>query len=251
MYFAPDQLYHVYNQGNNKQRIFYTRDNYLFFLSKLQRHLLPHCSILAWCLMPNHFHLMLRLKDAPSYSSDSKYSPGDYKHDVNLIYSPGDYKHDVNLIYSPGDYKHDVNPIYSPGDYKQDVHSHPVSKDEMSKRVSKEMATILRSYTRAINNQENRTGSLFRERTKAVCITCTDGVAKNWYMINGVTVIKVETPERQYPQICYRYILNNPVAARLVTRAQDWEFSSARDVMGLREGTLIDREVIKEYGLTF
>ncbi|WP_430935426.1 transposase [Saccharicrinis sp. 156] len=225
MYFAPDQLYHVYNQGNNKQRIFYTRDNYLFFLSKLQRHLLPHCSILAWCLMPNHFHLMLRLKDAPSYSSDSKYSPGDYKHDVN--------------------------PIYSPGDYKQDVHSHPVSKDEMSKRVSKEMATILRSYTRAINNQENRTGSLFRERTKAVCITCTDGVAKNWYMINGVTVIKVETPERQYPQICYRYILNNPVAALLVTRAEDWEFSSARDVMGLREGTLIDREVIKEYGLTF
>ena len=39
--------------------IFFNHDNYLFFLKKLKRHVLPHADILAWCLMPNHFHLMV------------------------------------------------------------------------------------------------------------------------------------------------------------------------------------------------
>ncbi len=207
MHFQPDQLYHIYNQGNNKQQIFFTRDNYVFFLQKLQKHLTPVCSILAWCLMPNHFHLMVKV---------------------------------FNLSCS----------TYSPGDYNQDAHSHPVSKKDIHP-VSKNIATILRSYTRAINKQENRSGSLFRGNTKGVCITCSDGIAQNWFSSNEMTKINIEVPERQYPQVCYGYILNNPVVAGLVKQPQDWEFSSARDVMGLRDGKLIDREVIKEYGLAF
>ena len=34
MYFEKDTLYHIYNQGNNKQKIFFNRENYLFFLKK-------------------------------------------------------------------------------------------------------------------------------------------------------------------------------------------------------------------------
>ena len=78
MYFEPDQLYHIFNQGNNKQQIFFTRDNYLYFLSKIKKHLSNNCSILAWCLMPNHFHLMVKI---PSYScsrGDADNSRGDY-----------------------------------------------------------------------------------------------------------------------------------------------------------------------------
>ena len=59
MYFEAHQLYHVYNRGNNRQQVFFTPDNYLFFLKKLRYHLRPHCHILAYCLMPNHFHLLL------------------------------------------------------------------------------------------------------------------------------------------------------------------------------------------------
>ncbi|MFW5983216.1 MAG: transposase, partial [bacterium] len=56
-------LYHIYNQGNNRQKIFFSRENYLFFLRKIRQHILPHADVLAWCLMPNHFHLMVYVKD--------------------------------------------------------------------------------------------------------------------------------------------------------------------------------------------
>ena len=59
MQFESNHIYHLFNRGNNSQRIFFQRDNYLFFLQKIRTHILPFADILAWCLMPNHFHLMI------------------------------------------------------------------------------------------------------------------------------------------------------------------------------------------------
>jgi putative transposase len=59
MRFEPHSVYHIYNRGNNKQPIFFSEANYLFFFGKLQKHITPHADILCWCLMPNHFHLMV------------------------------------------------------------------------------------------------------------------------------------------------------------------------------------------------
>ncbi|MGG9961562.1 transposase [Ferruginibacter sp. SUN106] len=59
MQFEVSNLYHIYNRGNNKQPIFFNRDNYLYFLTKVKKHIQPNCDILAWCLMPNHFHFLL------------------------------------------------------------------------------------------------------------------------------------------------------------------------------------------------
>ena len=63
MNFETGNLYHIYNQGNNRQKIFFSRENYLFFLNKIKTHILPHADIVAWCLMPNHFHLMVYVHD--------------------------------------------------------------------------------------------------------------------------------------------------------------------------------------------
>ncbi len=41
MYFESGGIYHIYNQGNNRQVIFYNRKNYLFFLRKIRTHILP------------------------------------------------------------------------------------------------------------------------------------------------------------------------------------------------------------------
>ncbi|MCW5913725.1 MAG: transposase [Chitinophagaceae bacterium] len=59
MQFIPNEVYHVYNRGNNKQKIFFTEGNYIFFRQKMCIQLKPYCDILAWCLMPNHFHFVL------------------------------------------------------------------------------------------------------------------------------------------------------------------------------------------------
>ncbi|MCK5170586.1 MAG: hypothetical protein KAQ75_11970 [Bacteroidales bacterium] len=57
MCFEKDKTYHVYNRSNNT--VFYNERNYLFFLSKVKSQIAPVADILAWCLMPNHFHLLI------------------------------------------------------------------------------------------------------------------------------------------------------------------------------------------------
>ena len=59
MQFEESFIYHIYNQGNNRQEIFFNKENYMFFLKKIKTHITPYADILAWCLMPNHFHLIV------------------------------------------------------------------------------------------------------------------------------------------------------------------------------------------------
>lgn len=62
MQFINEGLYHIYNRGNNKQPIFFNDNNYLHFLKKVRKEILPHCNVLAYCLMPNHFHFLVHIK---------------------------------------------------------------------------------------------------------------------------------------------------------------------------------------------
>ena len=59
MHFDPGNVYHLYNRGNERQKIFFNRENYLFFLKKVKKEWLPYTDILTYCLMPNHFHFMI------------------------------------------------------------------------------------------------------------------------------------------------------------------------------------------------
>lgn len=49
MQFETGHIYHIFNQGNNRQKIFFNRGNYLFFLEKIRVYILPHADIFAWC----------------------------------------------------------------------------------------------------------------------------------------------------------------------------------------------------------
>ena len=63
--FVQGHYYHIYNRGANRQPIFRTRDNYLFLLRRVKKYG-AHFEILviAYCLMPNHYHFLLR-QDGP------------------------------------------------------------------------------------------------------------------------------------------------------------------------------------------
>jgi putative transposase len=63
MNLIPNEFYHIYNRGNNKQRIFFTDANYLFFLKKVRDQISPICKIISYCLMPNHFHFIIMATD--------------------------------------------------------------------------------------------------------------------------------------------------------------------------------------------
>lgn len=88
--------------------------------------------------------------------------------------------------------------------------------------ITKAIAVILRSYTRGINKRHNRTGSLFQQKTKAKKLTDSDEKA---------------------PFICFHYIHQNPMKAKLVNKMEGWIYSSFRDYTGIRNGTLCDKRM--------
>jgi len=147
--------YHIYNRGNNHAAIFFERENYLFFLRQLRKYLYAQVEIVAYCLMPNHYHLLVHLE---------------------------------------------------------------------TENFPQLMQPFLVSYSKAINQRFNRAGTLFEGPFKA---------------------IRIEREE--YLLALSRYIHLNPVKARLVARAEEWEFSSYRDFIGLRQGTLIAPAAVLAY----
>ncbi|MBY0478908.1 MAG: transposase [Chitinophagaceae bacterium] len=58
----PGNTYHVYNHANGRENLFIEEKNYHFFLQKLSDYILPVCNLFAHCLMPNHFHLLIEVK---------------------------------------------------------------------------------------------------------------------------------------------------------------------------------------------
>jgi REP element-mobilizing transposase RayT len=146
------EYYHIYNRGNNRERIFYDRENYGFFLRRLRKHVSPILDVVAYCLMPNHYHLLVLLKEA-------------------------DLSHRMQLF------------------------------------------SI--SYTKAMNKRYDRVGSLFQGAFKARLVEENDDLVH-----------------------LSRYIHLNPLKAGLVSKAEGWEFSSYREYVGFRDGTLPKPEVV-------
>jgi REP element-mobilizing transposase RayT len=67
MKLIPEALYHIYNRGNQKQPIFFQERNFEFFKKKVHSGLNQQLDILAYCLMPNHFHFLVFTK--PSFDN--------------------------------------------------------------------------------------------------------------------------------------------------------------------------------------
>ena len=55
-------LYHIYNRGNNREKLFKSKKCYQYFLRMCSRHILPVAEIQAWCLLPNHFHFLAQIR---------------------------------------------------------------------------------------------------------------------------------------------------------------------------------------------
>jgi REP element-mobilizing transposase RayT len=57
------QYYHIYNRGNNRENLFVEERNYPYFLKLYAQHIEPVANTFAYCLLPNHFHFLVQIKD--------------------------------------------------------------------------------------------------------------------------------------------------------------------------------------------
>lgn len=109
-----DKYYHVYNRGNNGCLLFYNEKNYEFFLRRFDLYLSDYVETYAFCLLPNHFHLLISIKESELIKENGK-----------------------------------------------------------TMNVSQAFHRLFTSYSKAINKQENRHGSLFENPFKRKEITDT------------------------------------------------------------------------------
>ncbi|MEM7112931.1 MAG: transposase [Chloroflexota bacterium] len=152
--FIQGHYYHIYNRGAGRQPIFRESENYLYLLRLLKRVLVDlQISMIAYCLLPNHYHWLVR----------------------------------------------------------QDGET---AVNQLPKRV-------FGSYTQAFNKKYQRTGTLF------------EGPFKAKYVNNGAYLY----------QLC-AYIHRNPVKHGLADSLEAWPFSNYPEWIGIRAGTLIDRNFI-------
>ncbi len=214
MQFEKGHIYHIYNQGNNRKNIFFNRENYLFFLKKVNKHILPYGDILAWCLMPNHFHLMVVVNEIEVDIEEFALA----RLGVSLRHTESDSKPKIESKNPP-----------------------------KLRNFNSSIGIMLMAYTKAVNKQQKRSGKLFREQTKAECVDCLNKLSPSFIIEEGISTINISHSQNEYPQICFNYIHNNPVKAKMVVIAEDYEFSSAMDYAGIRNGKLINKTITNKF----
>lgn len=99
---APDSYYHIYARGNNKQKIFLESIDFKYFLKLFDRYLSANQAIsktgaiypnyngeievLAYCIMPNHFHLLIYQVNVPFLEKFMRSLMTSYSKYLNLKY---------------------------------------------------------------------------------------------------------------------------------------------------------------------
>jgi putative transposase len=248
MKYQPQTIYHIYNQGNNHQPIFFNDDNYIFFLQKMRKHLLPHVEFLSYCLMPNHFHWLVYTKNSACEPSNAVKPRQKFNGGVSILSEKDSSQLGGNAKSKlGGSERSGYQQIYSSqsgGDSKSPPDYLTQNSKDYQQNLSHAIGTLLSSYTRAINKQQNRSGSLFRKETKS-----KSGIIDGFITINGQHKNLFFKPDNNYAATCFHYIHQNPVKANLSRTPEDWQYSSARDFAGLRNGTLCNQELAK--GLLF
>lgn len=70
--FHPDNFYHIFNHAVGKENLFHKHENYIFFLQKFDHYISPIAKTFCYCLMPNHFHLLIQIRDENKIRSLAK-----------------------------------------------------------------------------------------------------------------------------------------------------------------------------------
>ncbi len=119
----PGGTYHIYNRANGNEKLFVSDDNYLFFLNRYQKYLNRFLDTFCYCLMPNHFHLLVRVKEFDEIEQPDLRDLTGFQNLSGL------------------------------SDAEKETH--------LSDLISKQFSNCFNSYSKAFNKQQGRKGNLF------------------------------------------------------------------------------------------
>ncbi|MBI4944937.1 MAG: hypothetical protein HY840_00890 [Bacteroidetes bacterium] len=171
---TPGTTYHIYNRANGNEKIFANEGNYFFFLEKHKHYISSIADTFCYCLMPNHFHFLIRIK------SISQLCQG---------YKP--------LTELNGKSFQGSTPLTE------------LNEAELSNFLSRQFSHLLNGYTQAFNKQQSRKGSLFMRPFKRKRISDENYLRKLVHYIhyNPVKAGICSKPE-EWKHSSYNAILN-------------------------------------------
>ncbi|HNZ72804.1 MAG TPA: hypothetical protein PKJ43_09280, partial [Prolixibacteraceae bacterium] len=140
----PDTSYHIFNHANGFENVFREAENYRYFLEKYRLYISPIAETYAYCLMPNHFHLVVRIRKRSVIEQ------------LLLNSSNSTFSKVQNFGKGDGIGKGDGN----------EVENNSISNATIEKYLSKQFANFFSCYTQSFNKSYKRMGSLFIKNFK-------------------------------------------------------------------------------------
>ncbi len=155
----PGCLYHIYNHSNGNELLFKNDNNYLFFLARYTKFISPVADTFVYCLMPNHFHVLVQIKNEADIILEFNGKKAQEKYDKLELQSE--------------------------------------KEKFVSLYVSKQFSNLFSSYSQAFNKMYNRMGSLFMKNFKRKIVNDDDYLLKliNYIHLNPVSHNFVQKPE--------------------------------------------------------
>lgn len=175
----PGSIYHLFNHANGRENLFLEPKNYEFFLGRLSLHVLPVAHIYAYCLMPNHFHLLLKIR--------------------------GEKELTTHFQQKVVDAESNSNPL-------QQTAVKKINGELLIKKVSKSFSNLFNSYTQAFNKMYERRGSLFIPNMKREEVSNDGSFCKVVHYIHANPVHHkfVKTIDK-WPHSSYQILLSKAV----------------------------------------
>ncbi|MCF6185216.1 MAG: hypothetical protein L3J56_11480 [Bacteroidales bacterium] len=186
---VPDNFYHILNRGNDKTKIFFKKENYDYFLKKYDAYLSDYLITYAYCLLGNHFHLLVKLNTTAQILKKAK-ELDDIPKRLSKFLELGksDLQEIAGLI------------------------------------ISNQFRKFFMSYAKAVNKQENRTGSLFQKNFERL-------IVENLKYLNNLI----------------QYIHLNPVHHNFTDDYKDYPYSSYERIMIPKVTKLPKQEILENF----
>jgi len=148
----PAKCYHILNHANGFENIFRREANFAFFMDKYRLYISPIVEIYAYCLMPNHFHLVVRIRQRETIES--------------LIRT----NNDPSIKYNFSNNFSEVS-SFDKGMSQVSNFEKVISDIEIEKYLSKQFSNLFSCYTQSFNKVNHRMGSLFIKNFKRELIS--------------------------------------------------------------------------------
>ena len=217
---TPDTSFHIFNHANGFENVFREVDNFRYFLEKYRLYISPIAETYAYCLMPNHFHLVVRVrkreviealirnknnssKNNSNFSKVSKLERSVYlspaRFDKTKSVNFGKVKN-VNLPLNEFDKTKSIN--------FGKVEEIKISDSDIEKFLSKQFANLFSCYTQSFNKVYHRMGSLFIKNFKR------EPIFDKKHFLNVIV-----------------YTHRNPIHHGFRKNYDEWDFSSYNEIV--------------------